>query len=196
MKRMISEILFAVLSQRNFLAHWLFSFFHKELNNKLIVGALWQMWGGRACLVFPLFVSILKFMFGCAYDLHCCVFPNSHFGILWNTPDKHKHTPEWTKQASYQGLVGVACLWLACRTHRTRGSLSTERALKIYLTFCLSVFLSICLFVFVSLCLCLFFVFLYTGILKFTWQAIFHLSGSVTLNIILRTPIFLVAIYK
>ena len=89
--------------------------------------------------------------------------------------------------------MGVACLWLACRTHRTRGSLSTERALKIYLTFCLSVFLSICLFVFVSLSL---FVFLYTGILKFTWQAIFHLSGSVTLNIILRTPIFLVAIYK
>ena len=103
---------------------------------------------------------------------------------IWKT-----QTSEWTKQASYQGMVGVACLWLACRTHRTRGSLSTERALKIYLTFCLSVFLSICLFVFVSLSL---FVFLYTGILKFTWQAIFQ---DLSL-IILHTPIFLVAMYK
>ena len=102
---------------------------------------------------------------------------------------RQTQTSEWTKQASYQGLVGVACLWLACRTHRTRGSLSTERALKIYLTFCLSVFLSICLFVFVSLSL---FVFLYTGILKFTWQAIFQ---DLSL-IILHTPIFLVAMYK
>ena len=102
---------------------------------------------------------------------------------------RQTQTSEWTKQASYQGMVGVACLWLACRTHRTRGSLSTERALKIYLTFCLSVFLSICLFVFVSLSL---FVFLYTGILKFTWQAIFQ---DLSL-IILHTPIFLVAMYK
>ena len=130
---------------------------------------------------------------GRAYDLHCCVFPNSHFGILWNTPDKHKHQNEQNKPATKGWWAWRAYDSPAARTVHgdrwVRSALLRFTWLSVFPSFCLYVFLSICLFVFVSLSL---FVFLYTGILKFTWQAIFQ---DLSL-IILHTPIFLVAMYK